>query len=79
MPLFINNRLSTVRMRFWMKLVLLFCFLTVVYQYSQCSILSKLVESDQHSLNLPYSQILKGTLIVIAKSSSHFSDRTTIC
>lgn len=67
-------------MRLLMKLIFLFCLLTVVYQYSQCSVLSKRSEAEHQSIRLPYSQVLQGlfTDCLEIVFSSDFRDRKTI-
>lgn len=49
-------------MRLLMKLFLLLAFLTVVYQYSQCTDLTHLSDgtAKQSSFKLRYSQLLTG-------------------
>ena len=37
LTVFVNRSVVILRMRFLLKIVLLFCLLTVVYQYSHCT------------------------------------------
>jgi len=74
MPLFINNRSIVIRMRLLMKIVVLFCLLTVVYQYSECLHFSKSSELEQSSIKLPYSQILIGKRSVDKKKLAPYND-----